>query len=428
MSPKSVTRELRNIVGHDFDLFYEAASGLKPANKCATHINQIVELLQPDQDPDFLDKLWQSNLGKLCFKDGFYDFAKGEFVPGFDDVMTTTKINRVFPERDQEAINEVYEQVLNPIFDDNAQMRDYFLFYTTRGLAGHIEDKAWAIGQGERNCGKGVLGACLHNAFQSYVNTTNSENFLMKAAGQVGGDCAKQLSWLVDFIFVRIMITNEITIDSKGVYVVNGNVLKKLSSGGDVIEGRKNFQDEMKFRVQCRPILFCNDMPPMEPKDALETCTVFKFPCKFVDDPTKSSCMLARIRQTDHSIKAKCATDRFIDAFTHIVLDAYKPTLIDPPQCIQEVEKDFKDDSSDSSNILSAFKMIPNNYLKCTHAHAYIKEKLNIAISPQKIANIFKTIGVVKKVYGQERLKHYYGIEFKDKAEADRWLIMKGLM
>ena len=50
LSPKSVTRELRNIVGHDFDLFYEAANGLKPANKCATHINQIVELLQPDQE------------------------------------------------------------------------------------------------------------------------------------------------------------------------------------------------------------------------------------------------------------------------------------------------------------------------------------------------------------------------------------------
>eukprot|EP01051_Picozoa_sp_SAG22_P015464 SAG22_NODE_2022_length_3123_cov_12.497354_3_plen_128_part_00 len=35
-------------------------------------------------------------------------------------------------------------------------MRDHFLLYTARGLAGHTEDKAWAIGQGERNCGKGV--------------------------------------------------------------------------------------------------------------------------------------------------------------------------------------------------------------------------------------------------------------------------------
>eukprot|EP01051_Picozoa_sp_SAG22_P002167 SAG22_NODE_95_length_20791_cov_40.318514_7_plen_780_part_00 len=414
MSPKAVRRILQDVVG-GFDIYEETEKGLKIINKTAPQINQIIEMLRGEPDPNFLDSLWQSNLGKLCFDDGYFDFAQGKFVPGFDGVMTTTKIHRAFPPRDEAAILEVYEQVLNPIFDDNVAMRDHFLHYTARGLAGHIEDKAWAIGQGERNCGKGVLGTCLHNAFQSYINTTNSENFMMKASG-AGGDMAKQLSWLVDFIFVRIMITNEITIDAKGTYVVNGNTLKKLSSGGDVIEGRKNYQDELKFKVQSRPLLFCNDVPPIEPKDALDTCTVFKFPCQFVDDVSEGGNDLVRLRPTDKDIKAKCATDKFIDAFTHIILDHYDSTAHPPPPCIVDDQKEFKSDGgSDNDIILRAFKKSTTSCLRSSDVHLYINEKLKVAISPQKIkALLSKSMGVEKKQHGTDRLQHYININFTD--------------
>ena len=130
------------------------------------------------------------------------------------------------------------------------------------------------------------------------------------------GDEAKNLSWLMDFCFVRLMVTNEITIDWKGSYILNGNIIKKISSGGDSIEARKKSQDEVIFKVQCRPVLFCNDLPSIEPKDALSTLTKFESPCQFVKDAElkKDNELnpLAIFKETDDQIKTKCKTDIFI--------------------------------------------------------------------------------------------------------------------
>ena len=132
---------------------------------------------------------------------------------------------------------------------------------------------------GERDCGKGVLGCDLENAFGDYVRASNSENFLYK---HNGADSAKALSWLVPFEFKRLLLTNEITKDSEGKVRINGNILKKLASGGDKIEARVNHKDEINFKIQARPVMFCNDLPDIQPSDAKETAYMFRHPSKFV--------------------------------------------------------------------------------------------------------------------------------------------------
>ncbi len=413
MNPKVVKRLLQDIVP-TYNLLQPVMDGLVPCNKNTKNINDIIQLVRGTEDSQFLNKLFFSNLKKICFDDGYYDFTKRRFIKGFNSIMTTKKISRGYPMKIQKDIDIVYKEILNPIFDDDIEFRDYFLHYIARGLAGHIEDKAWAVGQGERNSGKGVLGGFLNNAFECYVSTTNSENFIMKQGCK--GDEAKSLSWLVDFMFVRLMITNEITIDAKGNYVLNGNILKKLSSGGDEIEARKNYQDEIKFKVQCRPILFCNDLPKIEPKDALETLCKFEFPCQFVSDKKKLN-PLAKIKKADESIKDKCRQDKYINAFIHIILDNYDQTPKPLPSCVKESTTEATtDENDDTENILNIFEITGNDsdYIPCTDVNKLVNIKYEIAASPQKIYKVFQTKNVYKKKFSKKKTNHYFGIKYSE--------------
>lgn len=417
MNPKSVKRLLQDKIPI-YNLLMPVMNGFIPCNRNTKTINDILQLIRGKEDNNFLNNLFNSNLKKICFKDGYYDFTKGEYIKGFDDIITMKKIHRGFPIKNEEYIKKVKDEILNPIFDDNEEFRDYFLYYTARGLAGHIEDKAWGVGQGSRNSGKGVIGELLNNSFGGYVSTTNSENFTMKS-GNIR-DEAKCLSWLIDFMDVRLMITNEITLDAKGSIVINGNIIKKLSSGGDEIEARKNFQDEIRFKVQVRPLLFCNDLPEIEPKDALETLTKFEFPCQFLNDINKQN-PLAKIRLSDNKIKDKCKDQNYIDAFTHIIIDAYNKDIKPLPQCIKDsTDIATTDDNDDTEQILNIFQFTnnENDCIKCNDLYKIVNLKYNIAASKQKIFKILQTKNVVKKNHSKNRVKTFFYLRFNDNKDS----------
>jgi phage/plasmid-associated DNA primase len=151
----------------------------------------------------------------------------------------------------------LYKNILHPIFsiknkDEDkvrVQFMEYFLYRMSRIMAGHIEDKKWVLLEGLRNSGKGVLTLLLENAFERYVKITNSGNFVYKENTQ---DEAKKQSWMIDYQFVRLAFTQEITINkqSRTSNKVDGNMIKKFCSGGDSIEARKNHQDEYQFKIQ----------------------------------------------------------------------------------------------------------------------------------------------------------------------------------
>ncbi len=153
------------------------------------------------------------------------------------------------------------------------------MYSTANYLSGNTSLKKWSLFQGLRNSGKGIIGDLLKNCFEKYIMTTNSGNFNFK---KNVSDSQKNLSWLIDYRFVRIALTSEISIydDIK----LDGNMIKKFTSGGDYIMARKNFQDEMEFKIQAGLIVCCNDCPPIEPNDALEFCDEYDMKSKFIDN------------------------------------------------------------------------------------------------------------------------------------------------
>ena len=381
---KNIKRNLTKEIGN-FDIWMEKENAkgevdIVPLSKMCKGSKDILNFVEPTEDDDFVDNLWTSNLGKLCFKNGYYNFKEGKLMDYDIDTHTTIKINRDFKPALKSVKQRVMDLIFNPIFNNNQEQLKCWLNYIARGLAGCVEDKNWAVGMGERDCGKGVLVGLLENAFGEYCRSTNSENMLFKNNGT---DSAKALSWLVPFEFRRLLLTNEITRDAEDKYRINGNILKKLSSGGDRIEARVNHKDEINFKIQSRVCMFCNDLPPIEPSDAKETAYMFKYPSKFVakDDPRLGKPVMRQEYHIDDNediikhfdddgnpiminitsfylkddeIKLWCKKPEVIDAFIEIIFDNYSDK-VDVPKCMKEEQSDFKEDETDESKFYDLF-------------------------------------------------------------------------
>jgi hypothetical protein len=425
---KVIKRGLIKAIGN-MNIFFAGDNGeIKPYSTMAKSCNQMLQYVEPTEDEDFIEKLWTSNLQKLCFRNGYYDFTEGKLKPYDIDTHTTIKINRDFNEADPEYIEAVYKRILNPIFNNNKELMNCWLNYIARGVAGHIEDKNWGVGIGERDCGKGVLVGLLESCFQEYCRATNSENFLYKNNGT---DSAKSLSWLVPFEFKRLLLTNEITRDSQGKYKINGNVLKKLSSGGDKIEARVNHKDEINFKIQARVCMFCNDLPPIEPADTKETSYCFRYPSKFLnkdDDRLGKPLMRPKIILTenddieyvvdengekvmenvcnfyekDDNIKAWCKDQKVLDAFIHILFSHYGER-VQVPDCMKEEMNDFKEEEKEEDKFLSLFRF-PGDKTWDESAKDFVSvaqinhllRKAQISLSAQKYKNYLTPKGAVK--------------------------------
>ena len=387
----------------------------------------LLQFVEPTEDEDFIDKLWTSNLFKLCFKNGYYDFKKGKLEEYDTDTHTTIKINRDFKEPTEEDIKAVYDKILNPIFNNDKELMDCWLNYIARGLAGHVEDKNWGVGIGERDCGKGVLVGMLENCFGEYCRSTNSENFLFK---NNGGDSAKALSWLVPFEFKRLLLTNEITRDAEGKYKINGNILKKLSSGGDKIEARVNHKDEINFKIQARVCMFCNDLPPIEPADAKETSYMFRYPSKFLnEDDERLGKPLMRKKykvvgedieyikdengdnimenvcnfyKKDDEIKSWCKKTEIMSAFIKIIFDNYGKKAPMSDNMKEEIE-DFKEEEKEEDRFLDLFNFIGDkdwdeskkDWVSIAQINVLLK-KASINLSSQKYKNYLTPRGAIK--------------------------------
>ncbi len=433
---KVIKRGLVKSIGN-MNIFFGSKGGddIVPYSTMAKSCNQMLQYVEPTEDEDFIDKLWTSNLQKLCFKNGYYDFKKGKLVDYDLDTHTTIKINRDYKKAEPEYIQKVYDKILNPIFNNDNELMNCWLNYIARGVAGHIEDKNWGVGIGERDCGKGVLVGLLESCFGEYCRSTNSENFLYKNNGT---DSAKALSWLVPFEFKRLLLTNEITRDSQGKYKINGNVLKKLSSGGDKIEARVNHKDEINFKIQARVCMFCNDLPPIEPADTKETSYCFRYPSKFLnqgddrlgkpllrpkiimkdndefdyvldDDGEKIMENVCNFYPKDDEIKYWAKLPKVMDAFIEILFRHYGART-EVPECMKEEMNEFQEEEKEEDKFLSLFRFPGDtnwekdekDYVSIAQMNVILR-KAHINLSAQKYKNYLTPKGSIK---GKRKMEH----------------------
>ena len=311
---------------------------------------------------DLINDLWDYTQKKLYFKNVYYDFETHKTYP--NDKNSFVTIGRDLNMTSNPEIRaEMYRRIFNPIFtiDDESvdlervQLRDCWLRKTARNMGGFIEDKEFSIMTGERNCGKGALSDLLRNTFGGYVVASNAENFMLKSTQD---EEAKANSFMMDFEFCRIAVTNEMSKGTSGRAVLDGNKIKKVHSGGDNIVGRRLYQDTRTFRIQGVVYMFMNDEPTANPSDAMDKCITYDFNSKFIKAGEKKEFSNITYLEADPTIKEVFIRDKEVhNEFVLILLEAFHNNAEYPARLKEENDNDNDDDIT---NTLKLFDFTGN--------------------------------------------------------------------
>lgn len=396
---KRIHRELFTEI-NDMDLWIKGTPSDIQVNNLSKHIKEVIEYITKTapSNNDFKNQLWDSSLRKMYFKNGYYDFAENKMMA--NDYNTFIMVDTDHSMCSNPTIRkEIYDRILNPIFTvtdescERARLRDWWLHQIGRAMAGEICDKVFLLIEGLRDCGKGCLADFLIASFKKYVCNTNAENFLQQKNDK---EPAKALSWMLPLEWTRLCIMNEMSIDHKGSTVMDGNKIKKCASGGDYLEARRNYQDEVQFRVQAMLMMMCNDMPEVKPSDALEKCKKVDCVTKFVPFDYPESKKLSNIsyKLRDDSVKSEFIKKAEVqNEFRLIIFEAYQKVVCYPKRLEQEVNDDQIDDVD---RLVSLFEFtantddrIPNSELK-----AILKDE-KIAFSVAKMKKILRGKGAL---------------------------------
>ena len=297
-----------------------------------------------ENEPLFYEELWHNNLGKIYYKNGYYDFDDAKFYESVlpEHSFTTFRISFDFPEFNQASEDIVLSHVLMPIFNDR-EVLDNNMALMSRGLAGRLEDKQWLATRGFRNCGKGVYSDAYTYAFPGYVDTFNADSLMVNKNSQTQ-DVAKSLSAYKKFEWVRLGISHEILNDGR---LINGNTIKgKLASGGDMFELRTNHKDEIQIRLQTLFSLNFNDCPKFNSPDCLQTLNMFVLKSIFSDTPT------GIMKQADTQMKEKLRTKDYIAGFTHLILKAYTKNKVKKCEMVKDWTEELMENNGKEDNIV----------------------------------------------------------------------------
>ena len=361
---KMIQKQLiKEIVG--FELFFKKEN-LITGEFEIKHIRENLQLMKDivylltclnDNDNNLLDRIYDHTKNKLYFNNCVYNFNTSSVED--NDYDSFIIIDRDLDLTSNKSVREeIYNKVFNPIFGCfkdapdykvRTQLRDNFIMCCARTLAGCIEDKEWCVLSGNRNCGKGVLNDFLTNTFGAYVRATNTENFVYKKNND---ETARANGFMLNLQFQRIILANEMSVDSNGSSTFDGNKIKKFHSGGDYIQARGLYQKETNFRLQGRCFFSMNDVPIVKPSDAMEKCLHYEFNSKFIKKGEKEKYSNVRYLEADDSIKSVfLRREDVLNEFALIIIDAYKTNVSFPKELKIEQNEDLENDDDRLINL-----------------------------------------------------------------------------
>jgi hypothetical protein len=184
---------------------------------------------------------------------------------------------------------------------------------------------------------------------------------------------------------------------------LNGNMIKKVSSGGDTLIGRNHREGEEEFITHFLAVCFANDLPNIKPFDDAvdERVRVVSYKKSYVKEPTNEFELLA-----DPNIAKEIKTVKFQKAFVGLLIQYYTfhNTEIEPV----EVLNAKKDWISEDKNIIEKFKFdfdITND-----EADWVASKSIEMWITENKL-------GITMKKFGME-MKKYCLIQKMNKVES----------
>lgn len=260
-----------------------------------------------------------SSLGKILFTNGYYDFKLSKFYDvdekgfNFPHILFMGKINRPFNNFTDEDM-EYMDSIKKRFFHDplGKDMGDFLALNIARALAGD-KMKRICFGLGETQCGKSVLTTAIKLSCGDYVGSFNGENLAYRNSS---ADEAQNMRWAMLLRFKRLIFSNEM----RNTTPLNGNDLKKMSSGGDSIIGRTHGGNETDFILHFLAFCMANDLPKIKPYDdaVSHRVKVFSYKKRFVENPSNEFEL-----QLDPNIQNEIMTERFQSVFVGMLIREY---------------------------------------------------------------------------------------------------------
>ena len=336
-------------------------------------------------DDEWLKRTQKTSLGYILFKDGIYNMIKGKMKYEFDKkIVFHERIPRDYPPYDQAEYDKAYEITFKKLFIDPKPM----IATLARALAGDVCFKKFYFCPGRSNAGKSSLVKILQNAFGGYVGEFNAES-LSATAGHDTKDEAAKMRWAFLLCYRRILLSNEVCMKKE----LDGNAIKKHSSGGDKIIARLHSGNETSFNPHYTIFCLLNDIPKIIPMDeAVEKRLEYmEFPYVFVDEKDKDQ--KTYYRQKDLELEQKIEDPSFINGFIHIILKGYKKYLVKGmPEFDKDVKQRWTAENKQSSEIIDTIK----NAYNITLQKNDIVSIADLKKFREKNKTIFSTISVYR--------------------------------
>lgn len=352
------------------------------------------------RDDDWLKQNQLSSLKKLLFRNGYFDAAEGKFyhkdVHGFNpDILFFACIPHDYEEFDEEELAYM-ASIKQRLFRDplGQEQGDFLLLNIARGLMGDMM-KRFIMGIGTTNSGKSILTTAIQIACGKYAATFNAENLAMR--NNSDGDEAKAMRWMLLLRHTRVILSNEL----KSNTALSGNMLKKMSSGGDTLCGRTHGQEETEFIMQALPVLFANDVPDIKPYDEAVDARlrVVSFKKSFVDAPSNEFEL-----KKDPNLENEIRTLRFQKALVGLFIREYMHAkefgVPEEPADVLAAKKEWVGDEADPlGRILEQFEVSnsPADYVRSSHIEKTI-EALKIDMKMRKFGSLMAKYTTLKKL------------------------------
>lgn len=286
--------------------------------KTSSLMDKLPDVL-PRNDGYFLSRV-HTDIGKLLFPDGVYDFKTATFTPDFDPaIVFTGRMPRKFPEKNQAIVDEIRRISFDEAFadEDNKQT---LLHSLMRAFIGDVLRKKFIIGTGWGNCSKGMTATLMHTSMGTLCSDYNGNCLIYKNGSS---ESARDYGWMLGVVRSRIAIGSEIKVknEEKSGIAIDGVLVKTFSSGVDTIRMRGLYKDERQYVNKSTGFLFAQDIPAVAPaeKTTLDRLISVEWSYSFVPNP-----VLPYEKPCDPELAHKYAKAEYGDAFFWLMVEEYE--------------------------------------------------------------------------------------------------------
>jgi len=310
-------------------------------------------------DEDFTNKLNKNPLLFAC-KNGVLQLrVKSEsrpeehviFRPGIPEDYLNFLAGYNFPDHD--AINYVPYDSSNPVFAEiydffdkifpNKELRDYFLRLLSSCIEGANKEQQYYTWEGVGGNGKSKVVELMRLTFGDYQTSLQATVLTRKRPESGAANPDIMAIKNKRFIYLQEPDDKE---------PLNTSLMKQFS-GEDMIEARRLYGDQEKFKVTGKLNMMCNSKPIIRTMDrgTWRRIRVIPFVSKFVaeDDPEYiSKKKNVFIRDNELDLKLLKWREPFLSLLVHIYETQYLVAGLEPtPAIVKKASDDYKE-SSDS--------------------------------------------------------------------------------